>query len=186
MVRFTIVLIPLCLVLTITATGHAVEEDSAMTITSPAFDSGQRIPTHYTGEGQDVSPPLQWSDPPDGVKQFALIVDDPDAPTAEPWVHWVIYSLPPNLTSLPEAVPRDAQLTDPPGAMQGLNSWPSNNVGYRGPMPPPGHGMHHYYFTLYALDQALDLEPRMTKAELLRAIDGHVLETAELIGTYER
>ncbi|MHC4985261.1 MAG: YbhB/YbcL family Raf kinase inhibitor-like protein [Planctomycetota bacterium] len=160
-------------------------ETPAMTITSTAFENGQPIPTKYTGEGDDVSPPLAWSGLPDGAQQLALICDDPDAPTDQPWVHWVIYGLPPTTTALPEGVPPTETVEDPP-ATQGVNGWPGDVIGYKGPMPPPGHGVHHYHFKLYALDAALELEAGLTKAELLEAMDGHVLATGELIGTYER
>ena len=156
-----------------------------MTITSTAFKDGQPIPTKYTGEGDDVSPPLAWTGVHDGARQLALICDDPDAPTDEPWVHWVIYGLPPEITGLPEGVPT-TEIVEAPSAIQGVNGWPGRVIGYNGPMPPPGHGVHHYHFTLYALDVALELAPGASKAELLAAMDGHILATGELIGTYER
>jgi len=118
---------------------------------------------------------------------LALICDDPDAPTPEAWVHWVIYKIPPDTTELPEGVAKTAQLSQPPGAVQGKNSWPSGQtIGYRGPMPPPGHGVHRYYFRLYALDTPLDVPPGATKAELLQAMEGHILAQGELMGTYQR
>jgi Raf kinase inhibitor-like YbhB/YbcL family protein len=98
----------------------------------------------------------------------------------------VICKIPPNVTSLPEGVARDATLTTPQGALQGVNSWGSDNIGYRGPAPPPGHGVHHYYFKLYALDAELNVESRLTKTRLLAAMEGHVLAQAELVGTYQR
>lgn len=156
------------------------------TIQSAAFASGAPIPQKYTGEGPDMSPPLTWAGAPAGTVEFALIVDDPDAPTPEPWVHWVIYKIPATATALGAGVARTASLAEPAGALQGVNSWTSNNVGYRGPMPPVGHGVHHYHFKLYALDAALPLAAGATKAQVLAAMQGHVLATAELIGTYER
>ena len=152
---------------------------------SSAFESGRPIPRRHSGDGADLSPALAWSGAPAGVRQLALICDDPDAPTAEPWVHWVIYGLPADLTGLPEGLPRRARLDQPAGASQGVNSWPSGNVGYRGPAPPPGK-VHHYHFKLYALDATLKLEPGATKRDLLRAIEGHILAQAELVGTYQR
>lgn len=155
--------------------------------TSTAFGSGEPIPKKYTGDGQDVSPPLAWQEAPAGTRQWALICDDPDAPTDEPWVHWVIYGLPASVRSLPEGVKTTAQLSDPKGALQGKNSWPDGRtVGYRGPAPPKGHGVHHYHFKLYALDAELKQSPGLTKNELLKAIDGKTLATGELVGTYER
>lgn len=157
-----------------------------MKITSTAFDQGQPIPRRHTGEGVDVNPPLSWSGAPEGAKNFALICDDPDAPTPEPWVHWVIYNLPGDSTGLPEGVPKQKVVTSPISATQGVNSWPGSNVGYRGPMPPPGHGAHRYGFRLYALDKALDLKPGLTKDDLLKKIKDHTLAEAQLTGTYER
>ena len=156
-------------------------------VTSTAFKQGQPIPKKYTGEGADVSPPLQWKNLPEGTKELVLICDDPDAPTKEPWVHWVIYKLPATLTGLPEGMPRDLRLKSPAGAMQGVNSWPKGeNAGYRGPMPPPGHGTHHYYFKVYALEAHPVLSPGMEKKAILEEIKGHVLGEGELMGTYER
>jgi len=155
-----------------------------MTLTSSAFEPNQPIPRRYTGDGQDLSPPLAWTGAPEGTKQFALIVDDPDAPTTQPWVHWVLYAIGADRTSLPEGIPPSLHVSDPPGLLQGKNSW--NKVGYGGPAPPPGHGVHHYHFKLYALDAALPLEPGLTKDALLKAIQGHVLAEAELVGTYQR
>jgi hypothetical protein len=146
----------------------------------------EKEPPQTPGQGDDVSPALNWSALPDGTKELALICDDPDAPSPQPWVHWVIYKIPPAAGGLREALPRSAQLTQPTGALQGKNSWPSDNIGYRGPLPPPGHGLHHYHFKLFALDAALDLKPGMDKATLLKAMQGHILAQAELIGTYQR
>jgi Raf kinase inhibitor-like YbhB/YbcL family protein len=160
---------------------------NTIAVTSSAFEKDQPIPKKFTGDGQDVSPPVAWKDAPAGTKQWALICDDPDAPTPEPWVHWVIYGIPADTRSLPEGVESQAKLTQPKGALQGKNSWPNGRtVGYRGPAPPKGHGVHHYHFKLYALDSELNLEPGLTKYELLQATKPHVLGTGELIGTYER
>ena len=156
-------------------------------ITSSAFAQGQPIPKKHTGEGSDVSPALAWSGLPEKTKELALICDDPDAPTPEPWVHWVIYKIPATVTGLPEGVPRKPQLKDPPGTLQGLNSWPAAEaMGYRGPMPPPGHGVHHYYFKLYALDAPIEAEPGLDKKAVLAKIRGHILAEGVLMGTYER
>jgi len=158
-----------------------------MNVTTEAFEPGGPIPQKYTGEGEDVSPALSWSGTPEGTKQIALICDDPDAPTKDPWVHWVIFAIPADAKGLPEGVPRDAELTSPAGAKQGLNSWPKDNIGYRGPMPPPGDGVHHYHFKVYALDAPVDLAPgKATKEALLKAMEGHILAQAEVVGTYER
>ncbi len=154
-------------------------------LTSTAFGDGQPIPMKYTGEGEDVSPSLWWSALPEGTKELALICDDPDAPRAEPWVHWVIYAIPAAATGLPEDFDHtdriEGELT---GLVEGKNSF--GNTGYGGPMPPPGHGKHRYFFKLYALDSQLALEPRLDKNSLLKAIQGHVLGRGELMGTYQR
>ena len=154
---------------------------------SSAFSDGQPIPRKYTGDGQDLSPPLSWSGVPQEAKELALICDDPDAPTKEPWVHWVIYKIPVSVHSLPEGLPKSEKLANPPGALQGKNSWPSGQtIGYRGPAPPPGHGVHHYHFKLYALDTELQLPPGVDKKTLLEAMKGHIVAQGELIGTYQR
>jgi Raf kinase inhibitor-like YbhB/YbcL family protein len=155
-------------------------------LTSTAFAQGERIPKEYTGQGQDSSPPLVWSDLPEGTKELALICDDPDAPTAEPWVHWVIYKIPADVQGLPAGVPKDSRLKQPPGVLQGKNSWSSGQVVvYRGPMPPPG-AEHRYFFTLYALNVRLVAEPGLTKAALLQDMGDHVIGRGQLMGTYER
>lgn len=154
-----------------------------LTLQSPAFASGERIPKKFTGEGEDVSPPLTWTDVPDGTAEFALIMDDPDAPSGT-WVHWVISKIPATATSLKEGIAKTARPDDPAGALQGKNSWPK--TGYNGPMPPRGHGPHRYYFKLYALDTTLSLPPGFMKEDLLAAINGHILAQGEYLGTYER
>lgn len=153
-------------------------------LSSSAFQQNKAIPRRYTGEGDDVSPPLEWTNSPAGTHEFALICDDPDAPSPEPWVHWVIYRLPADTSSLPERVPPVLRAGSR-GELQGKNSWPKG-IGYRGPLPPPGHGVHHYHFRLYAIDRELDLEPGLDKKGLLSAVHGRVLGIAELVGTYER
>jgi Raf kinase inhibitor-like YbhB/YbcL family protein len=155
-----------------------------MTLRSDAFAGGEPIPRRYTEDGEDLSPPLSWSGVPDDAREFALLVDDPDAPRAEPWVHWVIYKIPGDVRTLTEGLPKTATPDVPPGARQGKNSWGTD--GYRGPAPPRGHGTHHYHFRLYALDAPLAAAQGLDKAGLLRATEGHVLGEAELVGTYER
>ncbi len=156
----------------------------AIKIESEAFGPHQPIPKKYTGEGADVSPPLRWSGVPDEARQLALIMDDPDAPRDEPWVHWVLYKIAPKTDQLPEGIEKTEQPKAPAGAMQGKNSW--GKIGYGGPMPPPGHGVHHYHFKLYALDTELAAKPGLTKDELLEAMDDHIVAQGELIGTYQR
>jgi Raf kinase inhibitor-like YbhB/YbcL family protein len=145
--------------------------------------NGATIPQKHTGEGPNVSPALRWSGVPPGTRQLALICDDPDAPRAEPWVHWVLYGLPPTIDGLSEGLATDVTLETPP-ARQGVND--SGRTGYSGPLPPRGHGRHRYFFRLYALGEVLDLPPGVDKETLLAAIRPHVLAEGELVGTYER
>ena len=153
-------------------------------VTSEAFAVGQPIPRKHTGEGENLSPPLHFHDVPAEARQIVLICDDPDAPRPEPWIHWVIYSIPGHVDNLVESIEPTPNPPSPSGAVQGVNS--SGKVGYSGPMPPPGHGVHHYHFKVYALDAELNLQPGLTKADVLAAIDGHVIAEGELVGTYER
>jgi Raf kinase inhibitor-like YbhB/YbcL family protein len=155
-----------------------------MTLRSDAFAGGAAVPRRYTEDGEDLSPPLGWSGAPADTKEFALIVDDPDAPRAEPWVHWLLYKVPADVRSLSEGLPKTPALHFPPGAMQGKNSWGTD--GYRGPAPPRRHGTHHYHFRLYALDAQLAAAQGLDKAGLIRAMQGHILAEAELVGTYTR
>lgn len=152
-----------------------------LTITSSVFAEGGEIPREYTCEGEDMSPALSWFGIPDGTRSLALIVDDPDAPDpAAPkmtYVHWVLYNIPSSASGLPEAVEPDSL---PDGTSEGLNDW--NRTGYGGPCPPIGR--HRYFHKLYALDTALPDLGSPTKAELLTAMEGHVLEEAVLMGTY--
>jgi len=154
-----------------------------MTIVSPAFAHQSEIPGLFTCQGDDRSPPLAWSGAPAGTKSFALIVDDPDAPDpAAPkmtYVHWVLYNLPPEATALPEGV-GESRL--PAGTLGGLNDW--RRTGYGGPCPPIGR--HRYFFKLYALDRLLPDLGRPTKAALEKAMAGHVLAEAQLMGTYQK
>ena len=157
-----------------------------ITLRSSAFDAGTAIPKRhaYGGEGDNLSPELGWSGVPEATQEFALICDDPDAPSPQPWVHWVIYKIPRDARGLAEGVPARARLDSPRGALQGKNSW--KEIGWGGPFPPPGHGTHHYHFKLYALDAPLALDAGATKAELVRAMQGHVIARGELGGTYRR
>jgi Raf kinase inhibitor-like YbhB/YbcL family protein len=151
---------------------------------SSVFTEGAPVPRRHTGDGEDLSPPLSWQGLPATARELALIVDDPDAPTEEPWVHWVIYNLPATLSGLPEGIAPAVHARVAPGAIQGKNSW--NTIGYRGPAPPKGHGTHHYYFKLYALDTALRLPEGMDKPGLLKNMQGHIVAEAVLMGTYQR
>jgi Raf kinase inhibitor-like YbhB/YbcL family protein len=153
-------------------------------IRSPAFRADDKIPVKYTEDGDNVSPALTWSGVPAAAAELALIVDDPDAPQPQPWVHWVVCKLPLTATGLPEAVPRQPRLDAPAGALQGTNSW--NRIGYDGPAPPRGHGTHHYHFRLYALNKPLTAPSGIDKKALLALMTGHVISQADLVGTYSR
>jgi Raf kinase inhibitor-like YbhB/YbcL family protein len=156
-------------------------QDKPMTIqlSSSAFAPGQSIPAKYSCTGREISPPLAWSDAPANTRSFALIVEDPDAPGGT-WVHWVIYNISPDTNQLPEAIPNGAQLTG--GGLQGRNS--SGNFGYNGPCPPAG--THRYVFKIYALDAMLTLAAGADKAQLLAAMQGHLLAQGELLGTFAK
>ena len=145
-----------------------------------AFEPGGAIPERHTCDGGDVSPALSWSAPPAGARSLALVCDDPDAPRGT-WVHWVLYNLPAGTQRLDEGVPATAEL--PSGARQGRNDF--RRIGYGGPCPPPGPP-HRYYFRLYALDVVLALASGATRKDLDRAMKGHVLADAELMGRYQR
>jgi Raf kinase inhibitor-like YbhB/YbcL family protein len=178
------------------------------TLSSPSFRNNQPMPAKHSCEGEDASPSLKWEGAPSGTKSFALIVDDPDAPGGS-WVHWVIYNMPAATAGFPENIKQvdlvaavwpnglklsgwkvgeggltPETLADLPGAKQGMNSF--GKVGYGGPCPPRGHGVHHYHFRLYALDTDLNLAPRVTRKQLESAMNGHILAQAELVGTYQR
>jgi Raf kinase inhibitor-like YbhB/YbcL family protein len=155
------------------------DEKMAITVTSLAFKEGDMIPAKYTCDGDNVSPPLNWQQVPQGVKSFALISDDPDAPMGT-WVHWVIWNIPAEANGLPQSVPAGKELPD--GSKQGVND--SRRNGYSGPCPPSG--THRYYFKIYALDMMLDLPVTSTKQVLLEAMKGHILAEGSLTGKYRR
>ena len=159
---------------------------ASLLVTSSALKEGDAVPRDHSGEGHDLSPPLAWSGAPADVKEYALIAHDPDAPVGV-WYHWILYNIPGDLTEIPSGLEREAVLHSPIQARQGLNSWQSNNLGYRGPMPPKGHGPHRYFFTVYALDKHIELAPQLATAEGLRKeMQGHVVAAGQLMGTYER
>lgn len=150
-----------------------------MDLRSPIIGEGGRIPSRYTCDGENVSPPLQWGAVPPEAASLALIVDDPDAP-AKVWVHWVLYDVPPDAAGLDEGVPGQDTLAN--GAVHGRNDFDA--LGYGGPCPP--RGTHRYRFTLYALDTKLNLPPGASKAEVLAAMDTHILAEERLTALYER
>ena len=153
--------------------------NSDMKITSSSFKEGDLIPSKYTCDGDNVSPQLSWVGAPENTKSFAVISDDPDAP-AGIWVHWVIFNIPSGVNELSENLPKDKNLENK--AIQGVNDFGNN--GYDGPCPPGG--THRYYFKLYALDAQLSKEKNMTKAQLLKSMEGHILGQAEIMGKYKR
>ena len=150
-----------------------------ITITSPAFREGEKIPSEHTCDGADRSPPIEWSGVPANAQSLVLIADDPDAPGGD-WVHWLVYDLPPSLTQLPAGIPEGGRLSV--GGSQGRTGFGA--VGYGGPCPPSG--THRYFFKVYALDAMLQLAPGATKKELLQAMKGHVLAEGQLMGKYAR
>ncbi len=152
---------------------------SDLELVSSAFQQRGGIPKNYTGEGDDISPPLAWSNVPEGTRSFALICHDPDAPLVTPgaygFVHWVAYNIPASVMQLTEGET---------SYMGGINSF--GNEGYGGPMPPEGHGIHHYFFWILALDAELDLEAGLSMEALLRKIEPNVIGMNRLVGTYSR
>ena len=152
---------------------------SSMQLTSSAFNDGTNIPQQYTGEGEDISPQLSWTDAPEATKSFALICHDPDAPLISPgsygYVHWVLYNIPFNINSLEENT--DLYTS-------GINDF--GNLGYGGPMPPNGHGIHHYYFWLLALDLEPALQEKLSLWELLSVVEPNVIGMNRLIAKYSR
>jgi Raf kinase inhibitor-like YbhB/YbcL family protein len=147
-----------------------------MRLFSNAFKSLENIDAKYTCDGADISPPLEWDSVPTGTKSFALICDDPDAPVGN-WDHWLLYNMPMSTTSIPENV-----RSLPVGTLVGRNSWGRDDYG--GPCPPDRK--HRYFFKLYALDKMLDIPSGANKDQLYKAMDGHILEQAELVGKYKR
>ncbi len=151
----------------------------ALKVESTAFTANGMIPARYTCDGANISPPLSWSDAPDDTKYFALIFDDPDAPT-KTWVHWVLYNIPADTDHLEENIPAEIELKN--GALHGVNDF--KNHGYGGPCPPGG--THGYHLKLYALDTMLDLKPGATKEQLIDVMNGHILQKTELVANYSR
>ena len=152
------------------------QENTSMKITSSAFHNNEFIPPQFTGDGKDVSPPLAWTNIPEGTRSLALLCDDPDSPSGN-WVHWILYNIPPTLDHINEG-----GKNLPPTVLVGKNSW--GKVAYTGPNPP--RDAHHYHFTLYALNTVLNLKEGATKEQLTKAMEGHIYEEVTLTGLYER
>ena len=153
------------------------------TLTSPSFRNNQPMPAKHSCEGVDASPALKWEGAPAAAKSFALICDDPDAPGGS-WVHWILYGIPASTTELPENIAKTETVAALGNAKQGMTDF--GRVGYGGPCPPRGHGVHHYHFRLYALDTDLNLSARASRRQLEAMMKGHILAQAELVGTYQR
>ncbi|WP_461831261.1 YbhB/YbcL family Raf kinase inhibitor-like protein [Aquifex sp.] len=152
-----------------------------MKVFSPAFEYGDVIPSKYTCEGEDISPPVRWEGAPEGTKSFVLIMDDPDAPLGT-FTHWIVYDIPADVNELYENFPKTAEVK---GIKQGINDF--GRVGYGGPCPPKGHGYHRYFFRIYALDiSSLGLPPEATREQVESKIKGHILGSGELMGRYKR
>jgi Raf kinase inhibitor-like YbhB/YbcL family protein len=171
----------LALIVVLAASASTLAADRGpLVLSSSAFASGATIARQYTCDSADNSPPLTWDGVPDGTKSFALILADPDAPSGN-FIHWVVYNLPAAARSLPEALQKTKSIAS--GGAQGINSF--GRIGYNGPCPPRGPA-HHYHFKLYALDAALDLKSAASAAAVEAGVKGHVLATAELVGTFGR
>ncbi len=152
---------------------------SSFSLTSSSFENSGYIPLKFTCDGDDVSPELKWSNPPAGTKSFVLLTDDPDAPGGT-WVHWVVYKIPVSVTSFEENVNISSI-----GAVNGKNSFSSDNLKYRGPCPPDDGKIHHYHFKIFAVDIDTDFESGLTETEIMNKITGHILGTSEIIGLYK-
>jgi len=176
-VTLLMIFIVFCLVIQTVAFGG---EDMTITIKSSAFEPHGRIPSKYTCDGEDLSPPLDWSGVPARARSLVLICDDPDAPMGT-WVHWVLYNVPASTSALDEGVLSDALLSN--GAIHGMTDF--RRLGYGGPCPPAGT-THRYFFKIYALDTVLALEPGLSKGDIEKAMDGHILASGELVGIYKR
>jgi Raf kinase inhibitor-like YbhB/YbcL family protein len=172
--------ISILLIFALLGLAKAQPAQAQLRLTSTAIASGAAIADDYACTGADRSPALAWSDAPQSTKSFALIVDDPDAPGGT-FVHWVAYNIPARATSLPAGVPQAAKIAD--GGTNGINGF--EHIGYNGPCPPPGK-MHHYHFHLFALDSTLTPGDPADAAAIQSAMSGHVVATAELVGTFER
>ena len=156
--------------------------DTGIVVTSPAQEASGRLPDRHSAYFDNISPPLRWTNVPD-VKAWAVIVEDPDAPQEHPFVHWMIWNIHGELDALPEGLPNAAFLATPQGGIQGRNGM--GGYGWFGPRPPAGHGEHHYYFQVFALDDLIPMSPDTPLPELLNALKGHTLAKGEMLATYE-
>jgi Raf kinase inhibitor-like YbhB/YbcL family protein len=155
------------------------EKGRQIPLFSSAFENGETIPSQFSGSSDNISPPLNWGDAPKGTRQWLLVCEDPDAPGSKPFVHWVI-ALPEHIEGLEQGITEEIL---PRGAHQTTND--AGRQGYFGPRPPQGHGVHHYYFQLFAIDTHIDLGERFDRKSIVRALKGHILGYGELVGTFE-
>ena len=160
-----------------------VATESKFSLSCESFTNESALPKEFTADGSGHSPALRWRDPPAGTVSFAIMMDDPNA---RGWVHWTIWGIPATVTQLAANMPRDLEPKEPEGARQGVTSWGRERPGYWGSAPPTGSGVHHYTFTLFALDTKLTLDPGANPKQFKKAIEGHVLAKATLVGLYER
>lgn len=183
-------LLKLVMVVVLSVTGalsvSAAEMEDTITVSSTAFDHHGTVPLKYTAYGDNIAPQLAWSNLPAGTRQLALVMDDPIAPTPQPFVHWVAYNIPADAAELPEALTKDANVTGVAGLdgmINGVNG--IRQTGYFGPRPPKDGKLHAYHFRIYALDAELQLPAGLNKADLMTALEGHILATGMLMGHYE-
>jgi Raf kinase inhibitor-like YbhB/YbcL family protein len=186
MMRSTYWLAAACAALGMAAQPAAAQPAHLILVDSPTMSAGATMPRDYTPDGRNLSPPLRWSNLPEGTRELAVVCADFGAGNPPPWVHWIIYSIPATATGLPAGLPIQPATAMPrelTGAIQGHNGW--RRPYYRGPAPPAGTP-HLYHFTVYALDQALGLEPGLTRHELLEAMEGHIIGRGDIVPVYER
>ena len=163
---------------------NTIEAPAILSVSSEMFDEGDRIQKRYTADGQNISPRVNWFGVPPSAKSLALLVEDPDAPTPNPYVHWIAYNMSPMVPGIGEAIPLNDHIFQPLEMLQGKNS--ALKIGYTGCAPPKGDLAHHYHFQLFALDRMLEIGAGAGRSAFLKAIKGHVIAKGELVGTYQR
>ncbi len=182
--RYSVLVSALLFSLPPMSTLSAQNAAKTITVSSPAFKDGQPIPEEYSAYGKGKSIPLSWSNLPAGTHSVAVVIDDPDAKTPRPFVHWLIYNIPADTKSLDAGLPTNPTLSRPHGALQGTTS--TRSVGYFGPRPPKGDPPHHYHIKVFALDQELKLDAGADEPALTKAMEGHILGQGELVGTVQK
>jgi len=160
-------------------------QDPTVVVTSDAFTDGGPLPRRYAKEGDNVSPPLRFANLPPGTREVVVLCEDPDAPMPHPYLHWLAYRIEPGTTELPEGITQGAEVAEPmPHARQAKNA--NGHLGYDGPAPPPGHGVHHYHFQVFALGRPLEVSASPSRGEIVDGMRGYVIGYGEIVGTYER